>query len=849
MTSRPKPFAAASATPRYARSRTYDLQHIHLALELDPVRRFVRGVATLRLAPLHSALRQIDLDLAPNLKVTRVQVPGGAALGHERDGERLRVLFPRPAAAGRAVTIAVAYEGEPRRGLYFVGPDAAHPDRPYEIWSQGQDEDSRHWFPCFDSPHEKATSEVVATVPVPYRVVSNGKLLGVRDGRRVRTFHWREDVPHPAYLLSIVVGEYIEVRDEADGVPLVYYVHPGDKAAVRRTFGNTPAMMRYFNNAIGYPYPYEKYAQTVVGEFMFGGMENVSATTLTDAVLLDATAALDFHSDGLIAHELAHQWWGNLVTCKEWSHAWLNEGFATYFEALFAEHHRGRDEFLWEIQEFTRDYWREDEDRYRRPIVERRYSKPIEIFDRHLYEKGALVLHMLRNELGDELFWRAVRHYVRKHQFQNVETADFKIAIEEATGRHLDAFFDQWVYGAGFPEIEATWSWDEPTSSVKLRLRQTQERDAGRPPFAFPLDIELGAARGSERRRIQVERDEQTVHLPAAARPLWIRLDPGRWILCRWRFEASRSELLAQLQHDKDPFGVADAAEGLVRFVHDSEVALALAAALPRPRYFVAKRAIAASLGRLGGDVARRALLAALGDRDLRARRGAVRALGELRGDKAVAAALRQHWKKEKSYFVRAETVTALARVEGAVAWPVLAAALATDAFRDLIRAAALRAIGDLEDERGFEAVLPYAGPGQSRWARDAAFRTLAVLGRAFPARGRKVQDLLEAALRETSFFTVLSAADALGKLGRAPALGALRRLEAAEVDGRLQKAARDAIQALGTDATPDAWKALRVDLDALRKENRSLVERLERIEAQGSPAAGKRRSPARRSG
>jgi aminopeptidase N len=746
----------------------------------------------------------------------------------------------------------VDYAGTPRRGLYFVGPDASFPAKPLQAWTQGQDEDSKHWFPCYDSPNDKATSEVLVTVRRPFQALSNGRLVGVTEDRRTRTrtFHWREDFPHPAYLTSVVVGEFTEVRAESDGVPLLYWVPRADAGKVERTFGRTPAMLRFFSQAIDYPYPYEKYSQVVVHDFIFGGMENVTATTLTDAVLLDATAALDFHCDSLLAHELAHQWWGNLLTCKEWSHAWLNEGFATYFDALFAEHHRGTDEFRWQMQENAREYFREDEEKYRRPLVERRWSKPIEIFDRHLYEKGALVLHMLRNELGDELFWDAIRHYARKHQFQNVETTDLQTAIEEATGRSLGRFFDQWVYGAGFPTLEVSWSWNEPERQVRLRLRQRPDGDT--PPFSFALAVEVVAGRDTVRHRVQVETAEQVVWLPAASRPLYVRVDPERWLLLKLEHERGRDELLAQLRHCRDWLGQAEAAEGLARFVGDGEVLDALAAALGRRRFFAAKRAAAAALARLGGDAARDRLIAALAEPDLRARRGIVRALREFRGDAAVATALRRAWKREKSYFVRAEILTTAARVGGAGAFEFVTAGLEVESFRDAIRAAALRALAELEDERGIDVALAWSRYGHGRWTRDAALKSLAALGRQHPRRAHEIQREIELLLRDPSFFAVLAAAEALGQLGRAQAVPALRRLQRADVDGRLQKAAREAIDALSGDGqSPDAWRALREEVRTLRDENREMRERLERVETRlGSPngsAAGARRRAAGR--
>jgi aminopeptidase N len=456
-----------------------------------------------------------------------------------------------------------------------------------------------------------------------------------------------------------------------------------------------------------------------------------------------------------------------------------------------------------------------------------------------LYQKGALVLHMLRHELGDELFWKALRHYARKHQFQNVETADLKIAIEEATGSHLDAFFDQWVYGAGFPDLEASWSWDADVAAVRLRVRQKQPGAA----FFFTLEIELGGPGRSERRRVRIESTEATFFLACARRPRWLRLDPDHVILARRKCEQDRGSLLAQLGAS-DFLAQAEAAEALGRLGPDGEVVEALAAALGRVSFFAARRAVALALGRAGGDAARDCLLKNLGrERDPRARRGIVRALGDFRHDVRVAAALAAAWKREKSYFVRAEIASSVARIAATSAFEFLHAALNVNSFRDVIRAAALKGLADLEDERGIDAALPWAARGRSRFTRDAALRALAVLGRAFPARGRAVQDVLETALADDSFFAVLAAAEALGKLGRAPAIPALRRLEQRDVDGRLQRAARDAAAALTETASPDAWKGLRSELESLRLENRTLRDRLDRLEHQVAPrSAGSRK-------
>jgi aminopeptidase N len=811
---------------------------VRIELSIDERRRHVAGNATLTWTAINDGLRTLRLDLGSCMHVSAVW-SGKRRLRWEHRNDELHVHLPRAAPMGKDMTLRVDYAGTPLRGLWFTGPDAAHPDRPVTVWSQGQDEDSRFWFPCWDSPNDKFTSEVLVTVRQPFTVIGNGRLMSVTEDkrRRRRTFHWREDFPHPAYLLSVVVGEFHCTTEVIDGIELQYYVHPRDRRTVPLLFGRTPAMMRWFCDVIDYPYPYEKYSQVLVPEFIFGGMENISATTLTDGIRLDATAAEESFSDWLIAHELAHQWWGNLLTCREWSHAWLNEGFATYFEALFTEHHLGREIFQWQMSTQADDYFSEDTEDYRRPVVERRWEKPIEIFDSHLYEKGSLVLHMLRFELGDELFWKALRHYVRRYQFQNVETTDFKTAIEESTGRVLDGFFDQWIHAAGFPHLKASWRWLSDDGQIAVSVQQAQNHDVSTPIFEFPLEIELGYGDRTERLRLRVHHADETFRLPARRRPLYVRLDPDHWILKKLDFEQDRDEWLSQLQHAEDYPGQKDAAAGLQRFRRDTEVVQALARALQRAHRFPTRRVLAQALGRVGGDAARDVLLRHLKQRDARSRRGIVRALGHFRDDAKVGDALWKLWKVESSYIVRAQIVQTLVRLRHPKAESLCRAALRLRSHRDNIRAAALAGLAQLEVESGIDLALKHASPGGSRWQREAALLALAKLARVHPSRARAIEDVLESTLDNDGFFAQLAAAKALGVLGRSTATGALQRAMQSDTDGRLRKAARRSLERITRRDSPEAWKALRREVDDLRQENEELRRRLDRLE-------GERRAP-----
>ncbi|MEO8554215.1 MAG: M1 family metallopeptidase, partial [Kofleriaceae bacterium] len=378
-------FAFPGTQPKFAPDRVVDILHILLELEIDPEARTVAGTATLRAAAL-APTSFVELD-AVELAIDKVTANGKPA-PFRHDGKKLRIELAKPLEPANELVLAITYHGSPRRGLYFTGPDAGYPDKPTQAWTQGQDEDSRYWFPCFDSPHEKATSEVIATVPARMFALSNGNLISDRTSGDKRTVHWRLDVPHSAYLVTLAVGNFSMIETTWRDIPVVYYVERGREAECERTLARTPEMLELFSTKFGVAYPYPRYSQVFVADFIFGGMENTSATTLTDSVLIDERAALDYDIDSLVSHELAHQWFGDLVTCRDWGEGWLNEGFATYSEYIWREHHEGRDAADLELEEWGDSYMGEDSGRYRRTIATKLYDEPIDIFDSHLYEKG-----------------------------------------------------------------------------------------------------------------------------------------------------------------------------------------------------------------------------------------------------------------------------------------------------------------------------------------------------------------------------------------------------------------------------------------------------------------------------
>ncbi|MBV8489250.1 MAG: M1 family metallopeptidase, partial [Candidatus Eremiobacteraeota bacterium] len=403
-TSNHRAFALPGSRAHYGPDKVVAVEHIDLHLTPDLERETLDGICTTTVRALDEDVDRLVLD-AVDLAVSAVErrAPGaaqGAAQQFVRRDGKLEIAFEPPIRAGERETFAVTYRAtKPRHGLFFVKPDKAHPEKVAHVWTQSQDENARYWFPCMDYPHEKQRTSTTIVVPKGLFALANGALVERRDDGERTVFRYEQNVPHSTYLMTVVAGPFAEVAQGNAGsgkVPVFYYVLPGREADGDRAFAKTPKMIALFEERTGMPYPYARYSQIAVTDFIFGGMENTSATTQTDRTLHDERAHLDFSSEPLVVHELAHQWFGDLLTCRDWSHAWLNEGFATFFEAVWREADLGYDEYLYDVFECVETYLEEDADRYRRPIVYNNYRNPIEIFDRHLYQKGAAVLHMLR---------------------------------------------------------------------------------------------------------------------------------------------------------------------------------------------------------------------------------------------------------------------------------------------------------------------------------------------------------------------------------------------------------------------------------------------------------------------
>jgi aminopeptidase N len=747
----------------------------------------------------------VTLD-AVELSIARVRVRGEAATF--RAGERrLVVELAAEPVPGTPFDVEIDYSATPRFGLFFLGPDEGYPDRPRQVWSQGQDDYSRYWYPCLDAPNQKATSELVVDVPAPLEVVSNGRLVGreeLADGRL--RWHWQHTTPHSPYLVSLVAGEFESWREERDGVQLTYHVPKGRLADGHRAFDRTAEMVRFFAEFTGQPYPYPKYSQVCVADFIFGGMENTSATTLTDRTLHDARAHLDFSSEPLVAHELAHQWFGDLLTCRSWSHGWLNEGFATYFEHLWTEQSLGRDELDAELAATADGYFDEDASRYRRAIVESRYHTPSDLFDRTLYNKGAWVLHMLRAELGEDGFRAAIRAYVAGNKHGVVETIDLSRAVERATGRNLDPFFDQWVFRAGHPELK--FSIDRQGTGLQIHVVQSGE------PFRFDLQLRAVGAGFDQSTVLPVRSKESVFEIPLPAAPRWAALDPRGLLLFQGAIQKPLELWQAELREGPTAVSRGRAAKALGKAVAVAAVPALREALLQDPFWWVQAQA-AAALGEIRGPAALAALGEGLAAKHPKARRAVVRALGQFREARA-ADLLGGPAAKDASYYVEGEALKALARTRQPGTREIVVAALPREGFNGTVRAMALDGLGEARDAEALPAILERLRYGEPVAARVAATHALGKL-----AEGkRELVERLALLLEDPDFYVRLAACEALAEAKAVAGRAGLERLLKRDPSGRVQRHALEALARLRGEGDAGSDPAgLRADIDALRSE------------------------------
>ena len=726
------------------RERTYHVLHYALDLRIDQKLREVSGTVRLRFSPLRT-LSALDVDAA-DMRILGVRAitadTTGPALPFSPAPTGIRIDLPGNMGPGDTATVAISYAATPATGLFFIRPDSSYPSLPFQVWSQGEMEQNHYWFPCYDYPNDKASVEMRVTVDEQYRAVSNGALLSVTKNPmdHTATYFWYCAKPIASYLISLVIGDYVTVADHYRSIPLSYNVYPPQKDDALRSFGHTPAMMAFYAGKTGFDYPWPKYAQTVVSGFAYGGMENASATTLTDRTIHDARADLDATSDKLVAHELAHQWFGDLLTCRDWANAWLNEGFATYFEWLNTDATLGPEDYEREIMTGQDTLVSIDTGSQRRPTVSDSFEDPEDLFDARIYARGACILTMLRSVLGDRVFWEGMKHYVDLNQYQCVTTDDFERAMEDAAHCDLGWFFDEWVYRAGYPIFDVSMSYDSPSSLLRLDVRQRQQVDSLTPLFRMPVRILVSTSRGIVDSTVWIEAAvRQQLALPVSDAPLNVVFDEGGRVLKKLLMAKPLVMWEEQLRHG-DAVDRIRALDSLAPWLGQPGVVAAVSAALREDAFWGVRQKAAEVLGKAPEGV--HPLAPAFSDRDARVRAAATTSLGHFKTLDALVA-LGNLFAHDSSYAVEAAALESLVAIDSAHALGYCERGLEMPSHDDLIGAAAAKALGSLRTIQAKTRLFLLTAYGQPPDVRSAALLALAQNWPGDPGVERRLGDLV----------------------------------------------------------------------------------------------------------
>jgi aminopeptidase N len=833
---------AVSEPLRTASDRPISIDNIRLNLRVDLAKKTVESKATLSFHCVRST-QTVSLD-AVDFDVKSVSVKRGektaATSRHTSDGKKLIVDLGSRMHAGDTGTLEVSYRiRDPKDGLHFFGPSKTSPDAPLLVWSQGETTTNRYWFPSIDEPERRQTTEVIVTVPEGFEAVSNGKLVQRQENPadKTVTFDWRQDIPHPSYLVTLVVGEFDVVRHEWDGIPVLYYVPKGRRAEAEPTYGRTPEMLSYFSERFGVHYPWAKYAQVTCFQFG-GGMENTSATTMGDGILRDQRSLLDRNSESIVSHELAHQWWGDMVTCRDWSHTWLNEGFATYAEALWDEHARGRDEYAYNMDRMAVRAIRAGR---QRPVMDLYYTSPDAMFDDRSYPKGAWIVHMLRNRLGDDAFWKGIKHYATDNKFHSVESYDLRRSMERATGRDLERFFYDWVARPGNPDLDVTTEYLPDSRQARLTVKQTQAGE----PFEFPLKIVLTCAGVKEPVVLDEMMTGKELHfrLPLPGPLERIDVDPDQAILTELKEAKAMALWRAQLLDSPSVPARLRAVQHFARsnLAEDHEL---LAQAFEKEQFWGVKLELAAALGSAKGKPARQALLNGLKAADARVRKACVDGLGRLNPDAEIATTLKEMLGKgDPSYAVEGALLAAYARQGQKDAVAVITPWLSKASYQDTLAGAALAALGATGDPAVLDTLLNWTKPENPRDRRSAALRSLSQIARSkrlTDAQRKQIVKTLVAALESEdrgSRFVALQTLPTFGSLASAalPILDKMAQEESRSGTIRMIKSAADRIRGQsGTNTSTEVSELsrLRDEVKRLERSQEELRKRLEKFEA-----------------
>ncbi|MBM4112602.1 MAG: hypothetical protein FJ253_04390 [Phycisphaerae bacterium] len=818
--------ATGADNRNWAPNPLVDYRHLRLDLDLVDMNegRF-EGLVTYRIFPIGAPVRGLSLDCA-GLDVAWVRWGrdsdhAGADIEHFHDGSRLSLRFEE-ALANREHEISIRYSGrQPTQGLVFT-PSNGSAGAP-EVHSQGQAESNHHWFPCHDFPNVRLPIDFRITAPKGLEVSANGAFVSrseapaggatgaVKDASAFELWQWKQEKPIVPYLVAIVAGRFARVPLEGGGttVPMHVWVPPGREADVARTFGRTGEMVALFEEVFGQKYPWARYDQIVVRNFGAGGMENVSATTLHPGSIFDDVAGEEEDLDGLISHELCHQWTGDLVTCRTWAHIWLNEGWATYGTALWFEQRDGEEGYF-DSMYSNAGVARRDSTEGPVPMVSEIYRRPFETFSRapNPYSKGASILHMLRERLGEPVFYAGVHRYMAEHAGGLAETDDFRTALEAASGQSLEWFFDQWCFRPGCPRLKAEVSYDAETRRMRVKVEQTQKIDERTPAFRLDLPIVVETASGAQTHPWEIHERACEREFELDGPPTLVAIDPRLASLKTIEVTMPSELLIACAARGPTQAARRGAIEALAKrnepAVIDALATIAGAQGVARS----SRREAIEALAGFGSPEALAKLLELFdrGESDPRVRAALVATLEKQPKDDA-AQRLEKVALDDRSYQCRAAAARGLGAIKAADKADALVALAQVPSHQERVRVAAIEALVAIEDARALEPALALAARGNFDRARPDAIRALgSIVSKPDSAERSRVVEKLVEMLDDPERRSRDAAGEALASLKATEALPRIEAIAASDRDpGRRERAERWLKSIRGSEAAPDS--------------------------------------------